>query len=124
MPLVVVSANRPYELLGSGGESDHRTVLGSFGTQVRAVIASAYEQDGHHSLAVGRRPGAGCGTRVGGARTGNAGPVQFDIPLREPLIPADPARLSRTWGSSRAAPEGCHGRRRLSAGSTSRYRST
>ncbi|MCR5977827.1 2-succinyl-5-enolpyruvyl-6-hydroxy-3-cyclohexene-1-carboxylic-acid synthase [Gordonia jinghuaiqii] len=95
VPLVVVSANRPYELLGSGA---NQTVeqFGIFGTQVRAAISLGLaEQDldtnSQWRSAVGRVLAA-----ARGARTGNAGPVQFDIPLREPLVPdpediADPA---------------------------------
>ncbi|MFW0795358.1 2-succinyl-5-enolpyruvyl-6-hydroxy-3-cyclohexene-1-carboxylic-acid synthase [Gordonia sp. CPCC 205515] len=86
VPLVVVSANRPYELLGSGA---NQTVeqFGIFGTQVRATISLGLaEQDldtnSQWRSAVGRVLAA-----ARGARTGNAGPVQFDIPLREPLVP-------------------------------------
>ncbi|MBD0020624.1 2-succinyl-5-enolpyruvyl-6-hydroxy-3-cyclohexene-1-carboxylic-acid synthase [Gordonia pseudamarae] len=89
IPLVVVSANRPYELLGSGA---NQTVeqFGIFGTQVRAAISLGLaEQDldtnSQWRSAVGRVLAA-----ARGARTGNAGPVQFDIPLREPLVPARP----------------------------------
>ncbi|NMO03946.1 2-succinyl-5-enolpyruvyl-6-hydroxy-3-cyclohexene-1-carboxylic-acid synthase [Gordonia sp. TBRC 11910] len=86
VPLVVISANRPYELLGSGA---NQTVeqFGIFGTQVRATISLGLaEQDldtnSQWRSAVGRVLAA-----ARGARTGNAGPVQFDIPLREPLVP-------------------------------------
>ncbi|MCF8604740.1 2-succinyl-5-enolpyruvyl-6-hydroxy-3-cyclohexene-1-carboxylic-acid synthase [Gordonia sp. HY442] len=86
VPLVVVSANRPYELLGSGA---NQTVeqFGIFGTQVRATISLGLaEQDldtnSQWRSAVGRVLAT-----ARGARTGNAGPVQFDIPLREPLVP-------------------------------------
>ncbi|MAU81484.1 MAG: 2-succinyl-5-enolpyruvyl-6-hydroxy-3-cyclohexene-1-carboxylic-acid synthase [Gordonia sp.] len=86
VPLVVISANRPYELLGSGA---NQTVeqFGIFGTQVRAAISLGLaEQDldtnSQWRSAVGRVLAA-----ARGARTGNAGPVQFDIPLREPLVP-------------------------------------
>ncbi|WP_439031817.1 2-succinyl-5-enolpyruvyl-6-hydroxy-3-cyclohexene-1-carboxylic-acid synthase [Gordonia terrae] len=92
VPLVVVSANRPYELLGSGA---NQTVeqFGIFGTQVRAAISLGLaEQDldtnSQWRSAVGRVLAA-----ARGARTGNAGPVQFDIPLREPLVP-DPDEVA------------------------------
>ncbi len=85
-PLIVISANRPYELLGSGA---NQTVeqFGIFGTQVRATISLGLaEQDldtnSQWRSAVGRVIAA-----ARGARTGNPGPVQFDIPLREPLVP-------------------------------------
>lgn len=88
VPLVVVSANRPYELLGSGANQTIEQ-FGIFGTQVRAAISLGLaEQDldtnSQWRSAVGRVLAA-----ARGARTGNAGPVQFDIPLREPLVPAD-----------------------------------
>ncbi|WP_168705003.1 2-succinyl-5-enolpyruvyl-6-hydroxy-3-cyclohexene-1-carboxylic-acid synthase [Gordonia paraffinivorans] len=86
VPLVVVSANRPYELLGSGA---NQTVeqFGIFGTQVRAAISLGLAEkdldtNSQWRSAVGRVLAA-----ARGARTGNAGPVQFDIPLREPLVP-------------------------------------
>ncbi|WP_016933857.1 2-succinyl-5-enolpyruvyl-6-hydroxy-3-cyclohexene-1-carboxylic-acid synthase, partial [Rhodococcus sp. R1101] len=85
VPLVVLSANRPYELLGSGA---NQTVeqLGLFGSQVRATIslglAEGIEQNSQWRSAVSRVLAAARGTR-----SGNAGPVHFDIPLREPLVP-------------------------------------
>lgn len=86
VPLVVMSANRPYELLGSGA---NQTVeqFGIFGTQVRATISLGLAEEdldtnSQWRSAVGRVLAA-----ARGARTGNAGPVQFDIPLREPLVP-------------------------------------
>ncbi|MEE2034497.1 2-succinyl-5-enolpyruvyl-6-hydroxy-3-cyclohexene-1-carboxylic-acid synthase [Rhodococcus chondri] len=85
VPLVVLSANRPYELLGSGA---NQTVeqLGLFGSQVRATIslglAEGIEQNSEWRSAVSRVLAAARGTR-----SGNAGPVHFDIPLREPLVP-------------------------------------
>ncbi|GED99715.1 2-succinyl-5-enolpyruvyl-6-hydroxy-3-cyclohexene- 1-carboxylate synthase [Gordonia spumicola] len=86
VPLIVVSANRPYELLGSGANQTIEQ-FGIFGTQVRAAISLGLaEQDldtnSQWRSAVGRVISA-----ARGARTGNPGPVQFDIPLREPLVP-------------------------------------
>ncbi|GAC56589.1 2-succinyl-5-enolpyruvyl-6-hydroxy-3-cyclohexene-1-carboxylate synthase [Gordonia hirsuta DSM 44140 = NBRC 16056] len=88
VPLVVISANRPYELLGSGA---NQTVeqFGIFGTQVREAISLGLAEEdldtnSQWRSAVGRVLAA-----ARGARTGNAGPVQFDIPLREPLVPDD-----------------------------------
>ncbi|MFD6158538.1 2-succinyl-5-enolpyruvyl-6-hydroxy-3-cyclohexene-1-carboxylic-acid synthase [Nocardia sp. NPDC060256] len=95
IPLVVLSANRPYEMLGSGA---NQTVeqLGLFGSQVRATIslglaeveastddcAEYGHQNSQWRSAVCRVLAAARGTR-----SGNAGPVHFDIPLREPLVP-------------------------------------
>jgi len=41
VPLIVLSANRPYELLGTGA-SQTMEQLGYFGTQVRATISLAW----------------------------------------------------------------------------------
>ncbi|GAB11763.1 2-succinyl-5-enolpyruvyl-6-hydroxy-3-cyclohexene-1-carboxylate synthase [Gordonia araii NBRC 100433] len=89
VPLVVVSANRPYELLGSGA---NQTVeqFGLFGTQVRAAISIGLAEDGVDTNSQWRSAVGRVLAAARGARTGNAGPVQFDIPLREPLVP-DPA---------------------------------
>lgn len=93
VPLVVVSANRPYELLGSGANQTIEQ-FGIFGTQVRASISLGLAEgdvdtNSQWRSAVGRVLAA-----ARGARTGNAGPVQFDIPLREPLVPALPGGLA------------------------------
>lgn len=86
VPLVVLSANRPYEMLGTGA---NQTVeqLGLFGGQVRATISlglaeAGVDQNSQWRSAVCRVLAAARGTR-----SGNAGPVHFDIPLREPLVP-------------------------------------
>ncbi|BBX18776.1 2-succinyl-5-enolpyruvyl-6-hydroxy-3-cyclohexene-1-carboxylic-acid synthase [Mycolicibacterium duvalii] len=99
VPLIVLSANRPYELLGTGANQTFEQ-LGYFGTQMRANISLglAPEQAGAAadltSLNAQWRS-ATCRVLVAatGSRTANAGPVQFDIPLREPLVPdaAEPA---------------------------------
>lgn len=88
-PLIVLSANRPYEILGSGA---NQTVeqFGLFGTQVRlanslglAELENGYRrQNSVWRAAICRVLAAARGTR-----SGNAGPVQLDIPLREPLVP-------------------------------------
>ena len=94
VPLIVLSANRPYELLGTGANQTMEQ-LGYFGTQVRATISLglASESTGAASddLATlnAQWRSATCRVLVAakGSRTANAGPVQFDIPLREPLVP-------------------------------------
>lgn len=105
VPLVVLSANRPYELLGTGA---NQTVeqLGLFGTQVRATISLGLAEAVTDGPLRGTRAGADGSQRTQseqnsqwrsavcrvlaaarGTRSGNAGPVHFDIPLREPLVP-------------------------------------
>jgi len=94
VPLIVLSANRPYELLGTGANQTFEQ-LGYFGTQVRAAISLGLAEEAPDKLEALNAQWRSATCRVvaaaTGARTANAGPVQFDIPLREPLVPdADP----------------------------------
>jgi len=90
VPLIVLSANRPYELLGTGANQTMEQ-LGYFGTQVRAAISLGLAEDAPERMdalnATWRSATCRVLTAATGARTANAGPVQFDIPLREPLVP-------------------------------------
>lgn len=90
VPLVVLSANRPYELLGTGANQTFEQ-LGYFGTQVRAAISLGLAEETTDKLDSLNAQWRSATCRVlaaaTGARTANAGPVQFDIPLREPLVP-------------------------------------
>jgi 2-succinyl-5-enolpyruvyl-6-hydroxy-3-cyclohexene-1-carboxylate synthase len=90
VPLIVLSANRPYELLGTGANQTMEQ-LGYFGTQVRANISLGLAEDGPERVDAlnGQWRSATCRVVAAatGSRTANAGPVQFDIPLREPLVP-------------------------------------
>ncbi|GAA4806718.1 2-succinyl-5-enolpyruvyl-6-hydroxy-3-cyclohexene-1-carboxylic-acid synthase [Tomitella cavernea] len=94
VPLVVLSANRPYELLGSGA---NQTVeqFGLFGTQVRAAISIGLAEPEPPGGAASRQNAAWrtvvCRVlaEASGTRSRLAGPVQFDVPLREPLVPED-----------------------------------
>ena len=86
----MLSANRPYELLGTGANQTMEQ-LGYFGNQVRASVSLGLSEDAPdrmESLNAQWRS-ATCRVLVAatGARSANAGPVQFDIPLREPLVP-------------------------------------
>lgn len=90
VPLIVLSANRPYELLGTGANQTMEQ-LGYFGTQVRATISLGLAEDAPERMDALNATWRSATCRVlvaaTGARTANAGPVQFDIPLREPLVP-------------------------------------
>ncbi|BBZ45930.1 2-succinyl-5-enolpyruvyl-6-hydroxy-3-cyclohexene-1-carboxylic-acid synthase [Mycobacterium parmense] len=90
VPLIVLSANRPYELLGTGANQTMEQ-LGYFGTQVRASISLGLAEDAPDRLDALNATWRSATCRVlaaaTGARSANAGPVQFDIPLREPLVP-------------------------------------
>lgn len=91
VPLIVLSANRPYELLGTGANQTMEQ-LGYFGTQVRAAISLGLAEDAPERLDALNATWRSATCRVlaaaTGSRTANAGPVQFDIPLREPLVPS------------------------------------
>ncbi|OJZ76256.1 2-succinyl-5-enolpyruvyl-6-hydroxy-3-cyclohexene-1-carboxylic-acid synthase [Mycobacterium paraffinicum] len=90
VPLIVLSANRPYEMLGTGANQTMEQ-LGYFGTQVRAAISLGLAEDAPERLDALNATWRSATCRVlaaaTGSRTANAGPVQFDIPLREPLVP-------------------------------------
>jgi 2-succinyl-5-enolpyruvyl-6-hydroxy-3-cyclohexene-1-carboxylate synthase len=90
VPLIVLSANRPYEMLGTGANQTMEQ-LGYFGTQVRASISLGLAEDapGRLDALNAQWRSATCRVLVAakGSRSANAGPVQFDIPLREPLVP-------------------------------------
>ncbi|GAC1407287.1 MAG: 2-succinyl-5-enolpyruvyl-6-hydroxy-3-cyclohexene-1-carboxylic-acid synthase [Mycobacterium sp.] len=90
VPLIVLSANRPYELLGTGANQTMEQ-LGYFGTQVRANISLGLAEDEPERMDAFNAQWRSATCRVlaaaMGYRTANAGPVQFDIPLREPLVP-------------------------------------
>ncbi len=108
VPLVVLSANRPYELLGSGA---NQTVeqFGLFGTQVRAAIsiglAEAERAGPDRQNAAWRTVVCRVLAEASGTRSRLAGPVQLDVPLREPLVP-DPDRPDVGAGSGAAADAG------------------
>jgi 2-succinyl-5-enolpyruvyl-6-hydroxy-3-cyclohexene-1-carboxylate synthase len=97
VPLIVLSANRPYELLGTGANQTMEQ-LGYFGTQVRATISLGLAEDAPERMDASNATWRSATCRVlsaaTGARSANAGPVQFDIPLREPLVPGtDPGPI-------------------------------
>ncbi|BBZ65745.1 2-succinyl-5-enolpyruvyl-6-hydroxy-3-cyclohexene- 1-carboxylate synthase [Mycolicibacterium insubricum] len=94
VPLIVLSANRPYELLGTGANQTMEQ-FGYFGTQLRAAISLGLAPQTGESAPIealnAQWRSATCRVLAAatGSRTANAGPVQFDIPLREPLVPDD-----------------------------------
>ncbi|HEY2447764.1 MAG TPA: 2-succinyl-5-enolpyruvyl-6-hydroxy-3-cyclohexene-1-carboxylic-acid synthase [Mycobacterium sp.] len=106
VPLIVLSANRPYELLGTGANQTMEQ-LGYFGTQVRATISLGLAEDAPERMDAFNATWRSATCRVlsaaTGARSANAGPVQFDIPLREPLVP-DPDSGSTPPGRAGGTP--------------------
>ncbi|MCX2933397.1 2-succinyl-5-enolpyruvyl-6-hydroxy-3-cyclohexene-1-carboxylic-acid synthase [Mycobacterium sp. CVI_P3] len=109
VPLIVLSANRPYELLGTGANQTFEQ-LGYFGTQVRAAISLGLAEDSTDQLDALNAQWRSATCRVlaaaTGARTANAGPVQFDIPLREPLVPDAEDPSPRSTGFPPGRPDG------------------
>lgn len=106
VPLVVVSADRPPELIGSGAnQTVHQHAL--FGTAVRmSVTLSAVERP---PWPAARWRVAVCRVLVAatGARDGNAGPVQLNVALREPLVPEQaPAAERLATGVLDGRPDG------------------
>ena len=102
MPLVVLSANRPYEMLGTGANQTIEQ-LGLFGSQVRATISLGLAEDGDGQNSQWRSAVCRVLAAARGTRSGNAGPAHFDIPLREPLVPdltdLTPAPQGRAGGA-------------------------
>nr|WP_034649758.1 2-succinyl-5-enolpyruvyl-6-hydroxy-3-cyclohexene-1-carboxylic-acid synthase [Cellulomonas sp. HZM] len=86
VPLVVLSADRPHELRGTGANQTTEQV-GIFGSAVRLVadvpapVGLASEPRDVRALAV-RAVAAATG-----ARTGDPGPVHLNLCFREPLVP-------------------------------------
>jgi 2-succinyl-5-enolpyruvyl-6-hydroxy-3-cyclohexene-1-carboxylate synthase len=77
-------------MLGTGANQTMEQ-LGYFGTQVRATISLGLAEDAPERMDALNATWRSATCRVlvaaTGARSANAGPVHFDIPLREPLVP-------------------------------------
>lgn len=98
VPLVVLSADRPAELRGTG--ANQTTVQpGIFGAAIRwqADLPAAERRAGQNAWwrstvcrAVAAATGAtGASDATGGARALPAGPVHLNVALRDPLVPED-----------------------------------
>lgn len=93
-PLLLVSADRPPELLGCG--ANQATEQGSlFAAHARGLFALAAETTTAHARDIGRRAAAAC-------LWPRRGPVHINVAFREPLVPAEPARCG-TWSPGGAA---------------------
>ena len=108
VPLIVLSANRPYALLGTGANQTMEQ-FGYFGTQLRAAISLDLAEPGPDKVATQNAQWRSATCRAlaaaTGARSANAGPVQFDIPLREPLVPdPEPNHASLPQGRPNGRP--------------------
>ena len=108
VPLVVVSADRPFEMRGVGA-SQTTTQPGIFGPHVRAVwdVPAGQEPDTRLRSLVARAVATACGLP-----SGHAGPVQINVGLRDPLVPEDPVSVrprdtgapDRRWTAPRVPP--------------------
>ncbi|WP_313813620.1 2-succinyl-5-enolpyruvyl-6-hydroxy-3-cyclohexene-1-carboxylic-acid synthase [Glutamicibacter sp.] len=101
--LLVLSADRPDELLGTGA-SQSTTQKNLFGPHVRAAL----------NVVAGTDPSAAVAQAVAALRGGTVppGPVQLNLQFRDPLTPEDHAQLAGqewtriqpgTWGSAAPA---------------------
>ncbi len=88
VPLVVVSADRPLELVGTGA---NQTVdqAGLFGGAVRAGVVLPLAEERARAADGWRAAVCRVLDRAAGTGTADPGPVQLDVPLREPLVPED-----------------------------------
>ncbi|MFI2754422.1 2-succinyl-5-enolpyruvyl-6-hydroxy-3-cyclohexene-1-carboxylic-acid synthase [Cellulomonas sp. P22] len=107
LPLVVLSADRPHELRGTGANQTTEQV-GLFGSAVRLAAdvpapSGRPGEDRDLRNLLSRAVGAAMGTR-----TGAPGPVHLDVSFREPLAPAGapwptPSDDGLTWVAPRDA---------------------
>jgi 2-succinyl-5-enolpyruvyl-6-hydroxy-3-cyclohexene-1-carboxylate synthase len=88
VPLVVASADRPLELVGTGA---NQTVdqVGLFGGAVRATVVLPLAEDRARAADGWRAAVCRALDHAAGTSTGDPGPVQLDLPMREPLVPDD-----------------------------------
>jgi 2-succinyl-5-enolpyruvyl-6-hydroxy-3-cyclohexene-1-carboxylate synthase len=88
VPLVVVSADRPLELVGTGA---NQTVdqAGLFGAAVRASVVLPLAEERAHAADGWRAAVCRVLDRATGTGSADPGPVQLDVPLREPLVSED-----------------------------------
>jgi 2-succinyl-5-enolpyruvyl-6-hydroxy-3-cyclohexene-1-carboxylate synthase len=108
LPLLVLTADRPHELRGTGANQTTDQV-GLFGSAVRLVVdvpAPVGLPDEDRSL---RRTVARAVAAATGARTGDPGPVHVNLAYREPLVPDDtawpePSTLGLTHVQARPVP--------------------
>ena len=104
VPLLVLTADRPPELRGTGA---NQTIdqLKLYGSAVRwfcelGVAEAGAPRSGYWRSAAARAWGIASG-RAGGP----AGPVHLNVPLREPLVPDDPQR-EQPAGAAAQRPDG------------------
>ena len=112
VPLIVLCANRPYELLGTGANQTMEQ-LGYFGTQVRANISLGLAEDApermdcaQRAVALGDMPSVG-GRHGFSHRERGAGAVRHPAARAAgSRSPSDSGDAVRAAGPSRAASRG------------------
>ncbi len=103
VPIVVLSADRPHELRGTG--ANQTTIQpGMFGSAVRwAADLPAPESVGSvgafHRTSVCRALAAATGSMLAGPGNGAGGPVHLDVGFRDPLTPDDDRLIARSGAS-------------------------
>ena len=86
VPLIIVSADRPSELRGTGANQTTDQVH-IFGTAVRMFHELGAPESRQGQNAVWRSVVSRLCAAATGARGSDAGPVHLNVPLREPLVP-------------------------------------
>lgn len=92
VPLLVLSADRPPELRGTGANQT-TTQPGIFGPAARLAVDLGVAQQIPGQQASWRGQVARVVAAARGSLGADAGPVQLNLPLRDPLVPDD----DRTW---------------------------
>ncbi len=90
LPLVVLTADRPHELRGTGANQTTDQV-GMFGSAVRLAVDLPAPVGLPHEARDLRRVASRAVAAATGARTGDPGPVHLDLAFRDPLVPGDEA---------------------------------
>jgi 2-succinyl-5-enolpyruvyl-6-hydroxy-3-cyclohexene-1-carboxylate synthase len=95
VPLLLLTADRPMELRETGADQTIRQV-GIFGSAVRFAVDLGVAEDRLDAVVTWRRTAARALTEASGL-SGAPGPVQLNVPFREPTVPlADDGRTAAT----------------------------
>jgi 2-succinyl-5-enolpyruvyl-6-hydroxy-3-cyclohexene-1-carboxylate synthase len=103
VPLLLLTADRPPELRGTG--ANQTTVqVGFFGSAVRWQHDLGAPDERSGQVATWRSVVSRAALAAVGARGGFAGPVHLNLPLREPLVPGDGSFVEPLDGRADGAP--------------------